>query len=205
MGVVTRFVASDLVKVKGTGDRLKVQLVTGTGVPVAGVPVTLTVNGVGYDRTTDSKGEASLAINLDYGSYNCTLQFNGDSQYNASTGSVNIRVRGKYVVTISTTNPYSKTYGEQGAVTGIFYEEGGAPAKSLPVRFTINGVSYNRTTDSKGEARLNINLRPGEYDLTTSSLGDDTRQTADIHTIVRVKSDTHIIGQDMVKMEEERC
>ena len=203
MGVVTRFVASDLVKVKGTGDRLKVQLVTGAGVPVAGVPVTLTVNGVGYDRTTDSNGGASLAINLDYGSYNCTLRFNGDSQYNASTGSVNIRVRGKYVVTISTTNPYSKTYGQPGGVTAVFYEEGGNPAKSLPVQFTINGVSYNRTTDSKGEARLNINLRPGEYDLLTSCLGDDKRQPSDIHTIVRVKSDTHIIGQDMVKMEGE--
>ena len=203
MGVVTRFVASDLVKVKGTGDRLKVQLVTGTGVPVAGVPVTLTVNGVGYDRTTDSNGGASLAINLDYGSYTCSLRFNGDSQYNASTGSVNVRVRGKYVVTISTTNPYSKTYGQPGGVTAVFYEEAGNPAKSLPVQFTINGVSYNRTTDSKGEARLNINLRPGEYDLKTSCLGDDKRQAANIHTIVRVKSDTHIIGQDMVKMEDE--
>ena len=34
------------------------------------------------------------------------------------------------------------------------------------VLFNINGVFYNRTTNSSGHARLNINLDPGNYIIT---------------------------------------
>ena len=35
------------------------------------------------------------------------------------------------------------------------------------IRFTINGVSYKRTTNSDGRAKLNINLKPGVYEIET--------------------------------------
>ena len=39
------------------------------------------------------------------------------------------------------------------------------------VTFYINGVFYNRQTDSSGTAKLNINLMPGEYIITSSYNG----------------------------------
>ena len=36
------------------------------------------------------------------------------------------------------------------------------------ITFNINGVFYNRATDGDGIARLNINLMPGEYIITSS-------------------------------------
>ena len=34
--------------------------------------------------------------------------------------------------------------------------------------FNINGVFYNRLTDNNGQAKLNINLIPGEYIIISS-------------------------------------
>ena len=39
------------------------------------------------------------------------------------------------------------------------------------VVFNINGVFYNRVTDSSGQAKLNINLPSGEYIITSSYNG----------------------------------
>ena len=36
------------------------------------------------------------------------------------------------------------------------------------VKFNINGVFYNRTTNASGQAKLNINLMAGEYIITSS-------------------------------------
>jgi hypothetical protein len=43
----------------------------------------------------------------------------------------------------------------------------GNPKNNVSVIFNINGVFYNRTTDASGVARLNINLMPGEYIITS--------------------------------------
>ena len=43
----------------------------------------------------------------------------------------------------------------------------GKPYAYQSVTFNINGVFYNRLTDSFGTAKLNINLMPGEYIITS--------------------------------------
>jgi hypothetical protein len=43
----------------------------------------------------------------------------------------------------------------------------GNPAKEVTVQFNINGVFYNRVTDSNGIAMLNITLMSGEYIITS--------------------------------------
>ncbi|WP_296862405.1 hypothetical protein [uncultured Methanobrevibacter sp.] len=47
----------------------------------------------------------------------------------------------------------------------------GKPYADQNVTFNINGVLYNRPTDSSGTAKLNINLMPGEYIITSSYNG----------------------------------
>ncbi len=47
----------------------------------------------------------------------------------------------------------------------------GKPYVGQNLTFNINGVFYNRPTDSTGTAKLNINLMPGEYIITSSYNG----------------------------------
>ena len=44
----------------------------------------------------------------------------------------------------------------------------GKPYAGQTLQFNINGVLYNRVTDSNGQAKLNINLQAGKYFITTS-------------------------------------
>lgn len=43
-----------------------------------------------------------------------------------------------------------------------------------PITVTINGVSYNKTTDKNGVVEMNINLRPGVYTATVAYAGNKT-------------------------------
>ena len=47
----------------------------------------------------------------------------------------------------------------------------GRPYAGQTVKFNINGVFYTKTTGNDGIARLNINLLPGEYIITSSYNG----------------------------------
>lgn len=45
------------------------------------------------------------------------------------------------------------------------------PVSNTIVKFTVNGVTYDKTTDSDGWTFLTINLNPGVYQITTESNG----------------------------------
>ena len=47
----------------------------------------------------------------------------------------------------------------------------GNPYEGQIITFNINGVFYNKITDSNGHAKLNINLPAGEYIITSSYNG----------------------------------
>ena len=49
----------------------------------------------------------------------------------------------------------------------------GNPYSGQNITFNVNGVFYDRTTDDSGIARLNINLMPGEYIITSSYKGSN--------------------------------
>ena len=44
----------------------------------------------------------------------------------------------------------------------------GKPYADQTITFNVNGVFYERITDNNGIARLNINLDPSEYIITSS-------------------------------------
>ena len=63
---------------------------------------------------------------------------------------------------------------KDGSTFNVTVLDGESKALSgVNVTFNINGVFYNRTTDSEGIARLNINLMAGEYIITSEY--DDLR------------------------------
>ena len=47
----------------------------------------------------------------------------------------------------------------------------GNPYKEQTASFNVNGIFYNRITDSNGQAKLNIRLIPGEYIITSNYNG----------------------------------
>lgn len=141
-----------LVKYYGSGDKLLAYLFDGDGNPIVNASVVFNVNGVNCTIQTNSCGIASMNINLIPGFYNVSVEY-GD-------------VLVKSNVTVKTTMFGSNLVKMYKTGTGFVVKVLDTSGKVLAnqnVSFNINGVFYNRKTDENGIAKLNINLRPGEY------------------------------------------
>lgn len=129
----------------------------------AGEKVTFNINGVFYERYTNESGHVKLNINLEPGEYIITAEYDGCKVSN------NITV----LTTIKTSNLVKK-YSDRLPFTATILDGEGNPLKDTKVTFNINGVIYERTTNTYGQARLNINLQAGKYIITTTYNGLNT-------------------------------
>ena len=62
-------------------------------------------------------------------------------------------------------------YGTKDQFVATLVDGQGKPYPKQTVTFNINGVFYNRVTESSGQAKLNINLMAGEYIITSTYNG----------------------------------
>lgn len=148
----------DLEKYFRNGSQYVVKVLNDDGTPAkANETVTFNINGVFYNRTTNETGYAKLNINLNPGEYVITAEYKGCKVSN------NIKVK-----PILSAEDLTKKYGTPDQFKAKLVDGEGNPLANTDVTFNINGVLYNRTTDSEGIAKLNIRLMPGEYIITSS-------------------------------------
>ena len=71
------------------------------------------------------------------------------------------------VLPIMTAQDIEMKYRDETQFKATLVDGQGKAYANQTITFNINGVFYNRTTDDKGVAALNINLIPGEYIITS--------------------------------------
>ena len=150
--------ADDLVKMYKNATKFSAKFTDSTGKALVNSDVRFNINGVFYTRTTDAYGVASLAINLRPGDYILTAY----NPVNGEQKGVNITVKSLIVQ-----NDLTKYYLNASRFQATIYNKDGSLAVNKNVTFNINGVFYIRTTDANGVVSLAINLRPGDYIITT--------------------------------------
>ena len=151
-------ISEDLVKMYQNDTRFYVKFTDSTGKALTKTTVKFNIHGVFYTKKTDKDGVADLGIMLRPGEYILTA-------YNPVTGEekgFNITVK-SLIVQSDLTKYYLNTSKFQATI----YDKNGSLAVGKNVTFNINGVFYTKTTDSNGVVSLAINLRPGEYIITT--------------------------------------
>ena len=110
------------------------------------------------NRTTNENGTTKLNINLEPGKYILTA-------FDPLTGllmSYNITV-----LPVLTAEDITMKYLDGTQFVATLIDGEGKAYTNQNITFNINGIFYNRTTDSSGQARLNINLMAGEYIITS--------------------------------------
>ncbi|WP_407379989.1 C1 family peptidase [Methanobrevibacter sp.] len=156
--VLSTLYGQNLVKYFQNASQFYIGLVDGEGSPLTGMNVTMNINGVFYNRTTNENGTAKLNINLSPGEYILTA-------IDPLTGlmmSYNITV-----LPVLSAENMNMTYLDGSKFTAKILDGEGNPLANVTITFNINGVFYNRTTNSSGFASLNIRLIPGEYIITS--------------------------------------
>ena len=160
----------DLTKYYRNASQYSVKVLGADGHPVgANVTVKFNINGVFYERTTNESGIAKLNINLQPRDYIITAEYNGCRVSNNIT-----------VLPVLNAEDITMKYRDGTQFKVKLVDGQGNPYVGQTVEFNIHGVFYNRVTGSDGIARLNINLMPGEYIITSSYNGSNIANTITI-------------------------
>lgn len=128
--------------------------------PIAKINLKITIDGKSYSRVTDSKGTASLYLNLKSGKYVVLTVFDGTNAYEKASI--------KNTVTIKSTvkcSDFTKYYKNTAQYSATFFDQRGNILKNTPVKFQIRADTYTVKTDKKGEAKLRIDLKPSKADI----------------------------------------
>ena len=157
--VISRLIENkDLIKYYRNASQYTVKVMGDDGKAVgANETVTFNINGMLYNRTTNESGIAKLNINLHPGNYIIT------AEYKNCRVSNNIKV-----LPILSADDLTKKYGAPDQFIATLVDGQGKSFAGETVQFNVNGVFYNRITDSNGQAKLNIRLMPGKYIITSS-------------------------------------
>ena len=180
--------AQNVTKYYGGSERLTVSLTDKTGAPLKEKTVWITINKKTYNRTTDDKGIASMALNLPSGNYTADILFKGDADYKAVNTTCNVVIKATvFGQDLTKIEKASKPY------VATFLDSAGKPlAKGTEIEFNINGIFYKRTIGDDGKGALNINLVKGKYTITATNLktGENTANTVIIES--RIVNNTDV-------------
>ena len=175
--------ADDLTKYYGGPERFVVKLTDRKGNPIAKVNVSIYVNGVEYNRTTNDDGQASMGIKLEVGQHTAVVSYNGSSIDASIT--ILSTINGTDLVKIhrNATQYYVTALNSN----GDYFKEG------QPILFNINGVMYERrVSGDKGLVKLNINLNPGTYIITAMNPVTGERSANNITVLSRFTENNDI-------------
>ena len=163
--VLSTIQANDVVKFFRNGTQYYAKFLDGSGNPLVNGNVTFNINGVFYKKQTNASGIAKLNIALLPNEYILTAIHPNGLMYGSNI-TVLSTVFGEDIVKFfrNGTQYYAK-----------LLDDFGNPLVNGNVTFNINGVLYEKQTDSEGIAKLNINLLPGEYILTAMHLNSEAK------------------------------
>nr|WP_294999065.1 C1 family peptidase [uncultured Methanobrevibacter sp.] len=135
----------------------KVRVCDDNGNYISGILVKFTINKKVYNLKTDSKGYASLKINLKSGKYTITATYKGYSVSNKITVKPTLITKNKSI-----------KKGKTLKFTAKLLNKNGKALKNKKITFKIKGKIYKAKTNKKGIATIKIkNLKRGKYTITT--------------------------------------
>lgn len=161
--------APDFTKYYGGKTKFKVVLKDSANKPFANQNVYVKIGSGIHYITTDSKGEAFLAINLLPGTYDALVVFEETEKYHSASANSTITV-----MSTAEGNDVEKLYGSTAQYYAVFTDSNGKVLSNKDITFKISGKSYTVKTLTNGVARINININAGKY--TISSVNPVTGQ-----------------------------
>ena len=185
-----RIITRDLHKTYKSNEPLEIGLYENK-TPLTGKTVDIKINGVTYSRETDNDGIAKLNINLDCNVYEPIITFK-DDEFNKATASCNV-----YVNPNITTKDLELVEKDGSRFQAKLTDAENNIIKGAKVIFTVNGRSYERTSDDNGIAELNINLGAGDYKIITKCVEIVNENT--IHVKPQPPKQTRMEGTDVNK------
>ena len=154
--------------------------------------VFVTIGGVTYNATVSGKEAKVIVPPLVVGKYDAIVSYNGVVN---KTVAVNISPDRNPVLNIS---DIVMIYKDGTRMVAVLTDYLGNPIANAIVYFTINGKTYNKTTDVNGTASMGLNLASNVYKATVSYNGSDKYNAVSKNITVTINPT--IVADDLVKM-----
>ena len=120
----------------------------------------ITIDGKTYKKRTNSKGKASISLNLKSGKYTVTTTFDETTKYHKQSATSTVTIKS----TIHAKD-FSKYYKNKAQYSATFYKKNGKLLKKTRIKFKWNGKTKSVKTSTKGVAKLAIDWIPGTYSI----------------------------------------
>ena len=114
----------------------------------------------------------AIFTSLPAGKYNITAIYSGDNKYAPANETVNFTVINNKITNLNISD-IVMIYKDGTRMIAVLTDYKGNPIANATVYFTINGVTYAKTTDANGTASMGLNLLSNIYEATVSYNGSD--------------------------------
>lgn len=164
----------------------KVSITISTTSDISNMPYTLFDNDSPVGSGTLTNGSKTIEYSPTYvGSHQFKVKYNGDTWRNSATSTTS-------TVTVQNTTTHIVHSNDAVYKNSKDYfrllDADNNPVSGKQLKYTINGVTYNRTTDNNGYAEMNINLNPNTYPVHILFAGDNAHQTSSLDYNLQVKA-----------------
>ena len=135
-------------------ERFRVRLTDNEGNPLPDETLQLKINGVTYNRTTNSEGEVTFPLNLPPGEYNVFTIYNNYVRVN------HVCIVPAYIFEAES---WIVDYPIEGFSVRVINNSTQEPLINETISMNVNGENLEVTTDAEGYADFNLDLALGEY------------------------------------------
>ena len=146
-------IVKDFTRYYKSSKKLSVKLVDCYNDGIAGQKVSLKIGSKTYTAYTNDEGIASFNIKNTPKTFGAKVIYNGNKHYTGTSKSIKIKIA-KPIIKASKTTIHKK-----GKFVVTFKNANKKAIKHVKVKFKINGKTYVKTTNSKGQAKITINLK----------------------------------------------
>jgi hypothetical protein len=144
----------------------------------------VSVNGQYKVNVVNGTGSLKLS-NLKAGKYTFRAEFAGNENYLNGTDEITVQVTDLSRISASNLEMY---YLDGSKYVVTVYGANGKPAASTQVTFRVSGKTLKANTDSKGRAKIKVDLIPKTYKVTSGALGLSVTKTIKVKQILTLKS-----------------
>ena len=125
--------------------------------------VTATIGGKTISAPVKDGKAVIPTADIPVGSYDAKITYSGDDKYDAKDISAKVSIVKSLISAPDVVKYFS---GPERFVVSVV-DTSGKPVSGAKVAISINGKSYDRTTDDEGKASLGLNLNTGVYKVTS--------------------------------------
>ena len=159
--------------------------------------VTVEIDGKKYTANVIDGTANVIVSGLSAGDYNITTVYSGDAKYDSMTKKGNVTVIPNINVNLDVSD-VEMFYHDGTRLIAKLTDFQGKPIVNATIYFSINGVTYAKTTDANGTASMGLNLDSNVYPVTVTYNG--SANYSKISKNITVTINSSIIADDLVKM-----